>query len=205
MSNLISLGNFCLPSYSIKKMGYKKESYPFDWIISTNEMIVHCIENDFINFLDISKYNSHRFKGKNNAGHLDYGDLTFMHRNPRNDKHYQYFVRCVNRFKNLYTINETIKFIQVVHQSKRYDILNKEAFNKKVISEIKEIKEIISSKINNPAFLFIILHTETKKNKTTSNGDTFIVETSSKENGLYLLNKEENSKLNLIIKDFINE
>ena len=51
-----SLGNLCHGSQILKRNNYKKCSYPFDWIFSNCENIIHCIEDDFNIFLDKSYY-----------------------------------------------------------------------------------------------------------------------------------------------------
>jgi len=56
----ISLGCFCAPSYSLQLLGLKRYSYPFDWVRSSIDGIVHCLTVQFQDFLTYSTY---RFEG----------------------------------------------------------------------------------------------------------------------------------------------
>ena len=49
-----SLALLCQSSKLLETNNLKKCSYPFDWIFSTFEMIIDCIEDDFNKFLDKS-------------------------------------------------------------------------------------------------------------------------------------------------------
>ncbi|CAE8648343.1 unnamed protein product [Polarella glacialis] len=40
----ISLGCFCAPSYSLQLLGLKKNSFPFDWVRSSLDGIIHCLQ-----------------------------------------------------------------------------------------------------------------------------------------------------------------
>src|ERR1700709_738096 len=50
MMPVIGLGTLCLTSQTLKQMGFKKSSMPFDWIFSSPEMVEHAIANDFREF-----------------------------------------------------------------------------------------------------------------------------------------------------------
>lgn len=51
-----SLGSLCHSSQILKRNKYKLCSYPFDWIYSSCDTIIHCLEDDFHTFLDKSYY-----------------------------------------------------------------------------------------------------------------------------------------------------
>lgn len=53
---LLSFGYRCSSISIIKEMGYKNESYPFDWIISDLNTIEDCLKNNFKYFLDKQYY-----------------------------------------------------------------------------------------------------------------------------------------------------
>ena len=76
-------------------------SYPFDWIFSSLDVVKHCIKDDFSDFLNKSYYS---VIGSHQCNHLlfkQFGiDRFFMHHNPYYDD-YEYFLRCVESFKNL--------------------------------------------------------------------------------------------------------
>jgi len=52
----ISLGCFCAASNALQLLGLKRNSYPFDWVRSSNEGIMHCLDMQFEDFLTYSTY-----------------------------------------------------------------------------------------------------------------------------------------------------
>jgi hypothetical protein len=50
-----SFGESFFAAYTLKRNNLKVESYPFDWIFSNINIIMHCLEDNFKIFLD-SKY-----------------------------------------------------------------------------------------------------------------------------------------------------
>lgn len=50
----VSLGSFCGAAFALQGLGLKKFAYPFDWNRSPVEGVVHCMENDFADFLTYS-------------------------------------------------------------------------------------------------------------------------------------------------------
>jgi len=53
----ISLGCFCAVSNALQLLGLKKNSYPFDWVRSSTEGIIHTLDMQFEDFLTYSTYN----------------------------------------------------------------------------------------------------------------------------------------------------
>lgn len=93
----ISLGENCSSAWYLKQLGLKKESYPFDWVFSSPEIIVDCISNRFDRYLD-EKFIFSK-SGNTSAGHSYYHESFFSHRNPLASKfEYDYFKRCCDRF-----------------------------------------------------------------------------------------------------------
>jgi hypothetical protein len=74
-----SLGGMCHSSQILKRNKYKSCSYPFDWIFSSCDTIIHCIEDNFNIFLDKSYYIN---ISQSMCGHSKYGNNMFMHYNP---------------------------------------------------------------------------------------------------------------------------
>lgn len=120
-----SIGDSCMPSFSLKSIGLKAESYPFDWLNSTSEIVKSCINNEFKDFLDRSFYIEHKntYDVEPVCQHAVYTELLktnpiekqifFRHRDPlAKDKDYEYYVRCVDRFKNLLSLDEKKVFIK---------------------------------------------------------------------------------------------
>eukprot|EP00930_Biecheleria_cincta_P073593 TRINITY_DN60871_c0_g1_i1.p1 TRINITY_DN60871_c0_g1~~TRINITY_DN60871_c0_g1_i1.p1 ORF type:complete len:482 (+),score=86.90 TRINITY_DN60871_c0_g1_i1:94-1539(+) len=52
----ISLGCFCAVSHCLQLLGLKKNSYPFDWVRSSTDGIVHSLDMQFEDFLTYSTY-----------------------------------------------------------------------------------------------------------------------------------------------------
>ena len=53
---ILSLGYRCSSAGIIKSLGLKTESYPFDWLVSRLPIIEHCIQTDFLEFLNPDNY-----------------------------------------------------------------------------------------------------------------------------------------------------
>ena len=109
-----SLGQNCHSGTLLKRNNIKLCSYPFDWIFSKCDNIIHCIEDNFKIFLDKSYYNA---LGEKCCEHTYYyekgcGTNMFNHFNPLdNENHYNYYVRCVDRFNCLLKKEEHKLFI----------------------------------------------------------------------------------------------
>ena len=105
-----SLGFNCHASQFLKTNNLKKESYPFDLIMSSLQVVKKSIENDFNDFLDKNLYVE--LDDKTRCGHSVYCYNMFVHHNPlQNENDYLYFNRCVNRFRNLLKNEESKLFI----------------------------------------------------------------------------------------------
>ena len=52
---IVSLGDHCVGAYALKLLGFKHASYPFDWALSTPDMVAHALRDDFQLFLDMSQ------------------------------------------------------------------------------------------------------------------------------------------------------
>lgn len=51
--NIISLGHFCSPAMEFERLGCRKYSFPFDWLITPNlNSVMDLIENHFTDFLN---------------------------------------------------------------------------------------------------------------------------------------------------------
>ena len=62
--NVISLGGNCNIALNLKELGFRKASYPFDWLVSYDvEKVVFLIENDFkgfLNYQNLQQYSNNR-------------------------------------------------------------------------------------------------------------------------------------------------
>lgn len=100
VTTFVSLGENCSTAWYLKQVGLKRASYPFDWIFSSPDIVLDCINDNFKRYLDKSLITPKR--KKKSAGHNYYHDNFFNHRNPlASDEDYNYHQRCCNRFTEL--------------------------------------------------------------------------------------------------------
>jgi hypothetical protein len=190
-----SLGSLCHSSQILKRNNYKKCSYPFDWIFSNYDIIINCLEDDFNIFLDKSYYNS---ISETQCGHSKYANNMWWHHNPLiNVNDYNYYMRCVDRFRDLLKKQEHKLFITIyVNLSDNYDkntIIN---FNNK-----------FSKYTSNYTLLFISHIPDKKQNKhefTYHDNIHFLeLHTLSQSNGVKFSNDNDNIYLdNIIISNY---
>ena len=56
LTQFFSFGYRCSSAGILKSMQLKYESFPFDWLISRLDVIKHCLQDDFREFLNQSNY-----------------------------------------------------------------------------------------------------------------------------------------------------
>ena len=186
-----SLGTICQSSQLCKDLQIRKESYPFDWIFSTPDIIVDILEDDFASFLDKDLYESmHPSLCKHRKYVLPRnGSYMFMHHNPKdNIDNYNYFVRCVDRFRKLLTTSSNKLFIINYPNKQESDIDSLQA------STLSLINCLDTKTIN--YFLFAIFHvsnySKCEFNITEQNNTKFLTFYSkSTTNGIHLTCAEE--------------
>lgn len=107
----VSLGQNCSTAWSIKAVGAKEASYPFDWLAVSPALLEHVLDDDFRTFLDRRRM----IPLWTDGGHRDYHRSLFGHRDPRTfARHHAYYVRCVQRFNALLATDRPILFITTV-------------------------------------------------------------------------------------------
>ena len=117
----ISLGNYCLTSMIFKYSNLKYESYPFDWIVSKIDNIIHIIDDDFKEFLNRNNYTKIKDGTRNNVYYnntnslfnfqFDSGD--HQHHDFSKENDYNYINRCVSRFNNLANTDRQKIFVMI--------------------------------------------------------------------------------------------
>ena len=193
-----SLGSLCHSSNLLKKNNLKSCSYPFDWIFSNHNIIIHCIEDDFKIFLDKSYYVSTEY---NRCSHSYYTNGMFHHHNPLNNENdYNYYIRCVNRFRQLLQYEEHKLFVMIV--------VNNDNFKENLKNEIIDFNNKFSKYTKNYTLLFIC-HIKNKQNnyhKFTHNDNIDFLElhTLSSSDGVNFTNYSDNIYLNNIINKKYN-
>lgn len=122
----ISLGSFCHAAEALKRTQLRVFAGPFDWLFSNLSMLTHCIEDDFKEFLDQSKYQVLPLEARpiseaNVCDHAFYRDqfgvkYLFNHHDPTQDDVYAHFQRTVERFRKLPQQLSPILFLMVTIQ-----------------------------------------------------------------------------------------
>ena len=120
-----SLGNYCFNAAFLKDIGVRESSMPFDWLFTTVISTAHIIMNDFKEFTNKEHYcdvadvvPSHNGR---QAGHAKYHPNFFNHKNPRNEEDHQYYLRCIERFRNLLESKEK-KLFMVSYKNEDFNI-----------------------------------------------------------------------------------
>ena len=109
----ISIGPNCHSSGSLKLLKFKECSYPFDWIISDIKIVIDCLEDNFVKFLNTENYYTKTDDKK--IYHKYYNNLMFVHRDPTTENDYLYTLRSVDRWNNLQYCNDEICFLYTTY------------------------------------------------------------------------------------------
>lgn len=188
-----SLGTLCHSSALLKNNKLKLYSCPFDWIFSNPKNIISIIENNFKLFLNKKFYKS--INGTT-CGHSLYHEKMFRHHNPlKNEDHYNYFVRCVERFKKLMNNMDSKLFVII-------NVNNNEALSETTINNMINFNNKFKLYTTNYRILYI--HNKCNQNqffnfKTIDNLDFLELNTLSKSNGVHFEKNIDNIYLNNII------
>jgi len=194
-----SLGSLCHTACLMQRNNLKCVSYPFDWIFSNYNNIIHCIENNFQLFLDKSFYYS---ISENECGHSFYdkylSNPMWRHHNPLlNINHYEYIQRCVIRFQNLLQLDKPKLFIM--------SFVNLLEVNEKTIIDLLEFNNNFSKYVKNKNYiLLVIFHLPDKYEnyhnfKNIGNIHFLTLHTKSKSNGIIFYDENDNLYLDCII------
>jgi len=192
-----SLGTLCHSSYFIKQSNLKMASYPFDWIYSNINIIIDCIENNFEKFLDKKYYKN--VKNSSACSHLKYKKSMFNHYNPLINEYYEYYIRCVNRFRELLlNTNNKLFLIININQNNNNNIEN-DTLN------IYKLDEILNKHTTNYKIIYIN-HFSNRKPRyeiknLNNNIDLINLSTKSKSDGIKFINDTDNKFLQKIIFD----
>lgn len=198
-----SLGSLCHSSQLLKRNEIKICSYPFDWVFSGLEMIMHCLEDDFRVFLDKSYYVDIQNRWNNNqCGHKYYHLNLFNHFDPRNEKDYNYYIRCVDRFRSL-LLQEDYKLFTMMFIN-----INLDKANETIINDLVNFNNKFSKYTTNYTLLVILHMPDKKKNYHNfiyiDNIHILELHTVSKSGGVEFGDNNDNIYLDNIIKSSYN-
>jgi hypothetical protein len=205
IKHVCSLGNSCHTAYILKRNNIKVVSYPFDWIISNYKIIKHCIEDNFHIFLDKSYYMS--IDDGTKCRHAYYEEDMFYHHNPlMNEKHYEYYVRCVQRFQDLLKNTDSKLFITMVTNITEMD----ETTLKDMKNHMLELNQTLSKNTTNYTLL-VIFNMVNKENNYHMFSDCECVNihflelhTKTESDGIVFKNMDDNIYLRNIIRNRYN-
>ena len=188
-----SFGGFCQTAIILKNNGLKLASYPFDWIFSDCNTIIDCIEDGFSKFLDKSY---HINKPGKKSGHSLYNPDMWHHHNITNPDDYNYYVRCIDRFKKLLKYDEHKLFIMMFKNVNE----NCEETKKSIIDFNNKLLNYTSN--YTLLCIFHVQHKETDfKFEKNGNIDFLKLYTKSASDGLYFQDHYDNIYLNNLIKE----
>ena len=168
-TKFVSLGENCSSAWYLKQIGLKKASYPFDWIFSSPEIVLDCINNNF------ERYLNRRFitpkPNNTSAGHSYYHENLFNHRNPlSSEDDYNYLQRCCNRFIEILKSQSSCCYLITLinESSKRPGWAN--GFTKNFsmpknqnLGTVSELIKVIKGRNKNSKFIIIDHYTNSEK------------------------------------------
>jgi len=199
IKHICSLGRNCHSASLIKRNGWKKESYPFDWVFTNLKMIKHCIEDDFKILLDKQYYpdkNPDAWQQSHTFYHPFSDDKTFNHHNPLLEKDYLYFERCASRFRKLLQSNEFKVFL--------YMAVNSDPINQRFKDQMIEFNAVLKTKANNYALICIaqsVGKNQEYKFDSVENVHFIDLTTISNSNGKEFLINEDNLFLDKLLNE----
>jgi hypothetical protein len=192
-----SLGPQCHSTNILRRLNLKKESYPFDWIFSNLKNVEHAIKDDFKIFLDETYYTNPDVlsKTQRHSYYFENGATMFNHHNPRNKEHYDYFVRCVNRFNTLLIEKEYKLFVFT------YINLEISVFSsiQKKIQEFKKFFDSVTSNYKILVILHFVSNSQGHQFNIIDNIDFLLLSTKSKSNGCEFIDFSDNIYLDQVI------
>ena len=191
-----SFGSLCQSAEILKQNNLKLCSYPFDWIFSSYTNIMHCIEDDFKVFLDKSYYIN---ISQSRCGHSKYHNRMFNHKNPLiNIDDYNYYVRCVDRFREMLKKQEPKMFVMIFINTETNS--NSDIFKRNII----DFNNKLSNYTSNYTLLVIINYPNKQINHHvftyTDNIHFLELYSLSHSGGSSFHNNNDNIYLNNIIK-----
>jgi len=106
---LVSLGCYCAPKLTFKKLGRGAETLPFDWCRTTIEGVLHFLKNDWEGFFDykttmpVPGFTMTIFRGYYHS---------FWHDNPTDPAMHERYARRLERFNNIDAQSGQVLFVR---------------------------------------------------------------------------------------------
>ena len=186
------VGNYCFGTSLLAEKKIRKEAMPFDWLFTTPKYTAEVIKDDFKDFLNPKYYTDIALNEPANerqAGHTLYHENFFNHKDPRLKEDYDYYVRCVDRFREFIKIEDKKLFIC------SYKNLDNK-MDDSLMSDIFELNKVLSEITQNYHLLCHINYPNNKdlKHEITEMGNITFFELYTKQDnhGLGYGNDEDN-------------
>jgi len=191
-SYVCSLGSNCHCAHYLKLHKMKMASYPFDWVDIRNEKnVLHCLKDDFLIFMDKTYYQPFE-TGKRR--HKYYSYKFFNHKDPMLEEDYNYYLRCISRFKEMCVAKGRKLFM--------LGFFNTESITEDRRQELLEFNKEFSQFASNYTLLVILHRTGEEIKHSVSNIDNVCfleLTTITPSNGLLFKTREENDYLENVI------
>lgn len=100
-SEFIGLGNFCAVSYSLQALDLKNKSYPFDWLRSPMDGVIHLLDTDFEDFLTFALAMPSPVSGETTTYTQTRWGGSFWHHEPEAPQTAMDFTRRIERLLGL--------------------------------------------------------------------------------------------------------
>lgn len=144
---IISLGFFCGVSTELDRIGLRDFSGPFDWVISSWDGIMKCLENDFCDLLEIN--NLEQYSNEPSYFIDTNYEISFFHDfneylslEEQIEKVKEKYLRRIKRFKK--NIEHSTLFIRYIKdQEEAFKIENNHSYIKKLLKSFNPENEII--------------------------------------------------------------
>ena len=120
----IPVGDFCCGAQFVSDSGGRQYALPFDWLFVNPNQVQTIIENNFSDFVDFKNLES-RYP-RRQCGHALYKNGNFFHHHdPSREPDRSAFIRRIERFKKLISVNTSdILFFNVRLSEKSDDLLD---------------------------------------------------------------------------------
>jgi hypothetical protein len=115
VEHVLSLGSLCFTAQFMQRQNLRRYAGPFDWLSTDARVVTHCLDTDFVHFLDAAQYIECAGDG-HTAGHRMYDPggphrhrprvwgppIVFTHHNPlANPRDHAHFVRSTERLRQV--------------------------------------------------------------------------------------------------------
>lgn len=119
----VSLGCFCAVAHAVRSLGLETHAYPFDWVRSPLDGVIHLLQNGFSDFLTHSFIRDEGHKGVLFGG-TQWGG-SFWHHDIRSQKVKDDFQRRINRLEGKKEVPATTPrvFVRAVNTSEELQLV----------------------------------------------------------------------------------